>query len=59
MKPDKAKHAVLLNKCIAAIQQQRECVVVLNGINSPSDEPALEMAFGNFLYVMKKMSLCP
>lgn len=54
MKPDKAKQAVLLNKCTAAIQRQGECVVVLNGINSPSGEPALEMASGNFLDVMKK-----
>lgn len=57
MKPDKAKQPVLLNKLTAAIQRKRECVVVLNGINSPSGEPALQMASGNFLDVVKK-SLC-
>lgn len=57
MKPDKAKQPVLLNKLAAAIQRKRECVMVLNGINGPSGEPALQMASGNFLDALKKVSV--
>lgn len=57
MKPDTAIQPNLLNKLTATAERKWELVVVLNGINSLSGVPALEMACGNFLYVLKKVSV--
>lgn len=55
VKPDTAIQPNLLNKLTATAERKWELVVVLNGINSLSGLPALEMACGNFLYVLKKV----
>lgn len=59
VKQDTASQPNLLNKLTATVERKWELVVVLNGINSLSGVPALGMACGNFLHVLKIKFQCP
>lgn len=57
VKRDAENQPNLLNKLTATVERKWELIVVLKGINSISGVPALEMTCGNFLHLLKKVSV--